>query len=193
MPIKYIGRTTTFKGKPLWEILANLKNFGVGRMVIRSRQQRYPEACYMQILKVAALPNSGTNPHESRNVAALVRRTFRGYTEPTPVQIEKASYKADYVLIPKDQEHLFLNRKEQPARRVMPRTTSFPPLLKEFLYYQAKQAGQPLTEEPKLNLIYNLDGIKFYRVADENETPTVEVNIIEKKTIYLDEESKSQS
>ena len=56
MPIKFIGRTTDFKGKPLWEILGNLKNFGVGRIVIRNRFQRYPEPCYMKILKVAAMP-----------------------------------------------------------------------------------------------------------------------------------------
>lgn len=56
MPIKLIGRTTDFKGKPLWEILANLKNFGVGRIVIRNRFQRYPEPCYIKILKVAAMP-----------------------------------------------------------------------------------------------------------------------------------------
>jgi len=56
MPIKFIGRTTDFKGKPLWEILGNLKNYGVGRIVIRNRFQRYPEPCYMKILKVAALP-----------------------------------------------------------------------------------------------------------------------------------------
>lgn len=31
--VKYIGRTTDFCGKPLWEILGNLKNFGVGRVV----------------------------------------------------------------------------------------------------------------------------------------------------------------
>lgn len=56
MPIKLIGRTTDFKGKPLWEILGNLKNFGVGRLVIRNRFQRYPEPCYMRILKVAGMP-----------------------------------------------------------------------------------------------------------------------------------------
>jgi Mitochondrial 28S ribosomal protein S34 len=31
--IKYIGRTTDFKGKTLWQIVSNLKNFGVGRVV----------------------------------------------------------------------------------------------------------------------------------------------------------------
>jgi small subunit ribosomal protein S34 len=31
--IKYIGRKTDFRGKSLWEIVGNLKNFGVGRVV----------------------------------------------------------------------------------------------------------------------------------------------------------------
>lgn len=63
MVIKYIGRTHSLKGKPLWEILGNLKNNGVGRMVIRSTQQRYPEASYMKILKVAALPDTSKHFH----------------------------------------------------------------------------------------------------------------------------------
>ena len=57
MPIKYIGRTHDFKGKSLWEILGNLKNFGVGRIVVRNRfVQRYSEPTYHRILKVEALP-----------------------------------------------------------------------------------------------------------------------------------------
>lgn len=63
MVIKYIGRTHSLKGKPLWEILGNLKNNGIGRMVIRSTQQRYPEASYMKILKVAALPDTSKHFH----------------------------------------------------------------------------------------------------------------------------------
>lgn len=55
--IKLIGRTTDFKGKPLWEILGNLKNFGIGRLVIRNMFQRYPEPCFMKIVKVEAQPS----------------------------------------------------------------------------------------------------------------------------------------
>ena len=62
MPVKYIGRTTDFKGKTLWEIVGNLKNFGVGRAIIRNRfAQRYSEPTYHKILKVEALP-SPKNP-----------------------------------------------------------------------------------------------------------------------------------
>lgn len=57
MPYKYIGKTTDFKGKTLWQILGNLKNFGVGRIVGRNMFQRYPEPCYIKIRKVETLPN----------------------------------------------------------------------------------------------------------------------------------------
>lgn len=57
MPYKYIGRTTDFKGKTLWEIVGNLKNYGIGRIVARSRFERYPEPCYFKILEVETCPN----------------------------------------------------------------------------------------------------------------------------------------
>lgn len=55
---KLVGRTTDFKGKTLWEIVGSLKNFGVGRVVVRNMFQRYPEPCFMRILKVEAAPNA---------------------------------------------------------------------------------------------------------------------------------------
>lgn len=54
--VKYIGRTTDFRGKTLWEIVGNLKDYGVGRIIIRNMFQRYEEPCYMKILKVEAQP-----------------------------------------------------------------------------------------------------------------------------------------
>lgn len=55
--VKYVGRTTDFKGKSLWEIIGNLKDFGVGRIVIRHMFQRYKEPCFLKILQVEAQPN----------------------------------------------------------------------------------------------------------------------------------------
>ena len=55
--IKYIGRTNDFKGKTLWEIVGNLKNFGKNRVVVRSMFERYPEKSYLRILNVEAVPN----------------------------------------------------------------------------------------------------------------------------------------
>ncbi|XP_024874635.1 uncharacterized protein LOC112456373 [Temnothorax curvispinosus] len=177
MPIKLIGRTTDFKGKPLWEILGNLKNFGVGRLVIRNRFQRYPEPCYMKILKVAGMPMP-EEPYTDRKVMVLVERVFRGQKNPKPVQLDSATYKADYMLIPKDQEHLYLNNTKVPEMRILPKMTDLPPLFSQLVIRQMKAKGVVAPAEPKLNLRYNFYGrsVKNYRLVEEGETPTVELN-----------------
>ncbi|XP_078035629.1 LOW QUALITY PROTEIN: mitochondrial ribosomal protein S34 [Augochlora pura] len=192
MVIKYIGRTTTFKGKSLWEILGNLKNYGVGRMVVRSQHQRYPEPSYMRILKVAALPMVGeTNPDNTRKVVVLVEKTFRGQTVAKPVQLDSVTYKTDYVLIPKDEESHYLNVSNQQTVKYMPSKTEFPPLLKEILIREAKQAELEYPEgEPKLRLRYNLRGVKNYKIAEDQETPTIDVEMSMRSTLYMDDYDK---
>ncbi|KYN40666.1 hypothetical protein ALC56_04975 [Trachymyrmex septentrionalis] len=177
MPIKFIGRTTDFKGKPLWEIVANLKNFGVGRLVIRNRFQRYPEPCYMKILKVAGMPLPD-RPYIDRKVMVLVEKVFRGNKHSKPVQLDSSTYKADYMLIPKDQEHIFLNNTKVVEKRILPRTTDLPPLFSQLIINQMKAKGIAVSTEPKLDLQYNLTAtdVKNYRVAEEGETPTVKLN-----------------
>ena len=51
--VKFIGKTTTFQGKRLFDILCRLKDFGVGRVVYRNRfNERYTEPSYYVITKV---------------------------------------------------------------------------------------------------------------------------------------------
>ena len=52
MSTVYIGRQSYYHGKKLYEIARNLKNFGVGRMVVRYTFQRYPEPTYYILTKV---------------------------------------------------------------------------------------------------------------------------------------------
>lgn len=52
MPYIYIGRKTTHVGKTLWQLLGNLKDYGVGRLIIRGSQQRYEEPCFLRIARV---------------------------------------------------------------------------------------------------------------------------------------------
>lgn len=54
--VTFVGRTLDHQGKTLWEILGNLKDFGVGRIVVRSTYMKYPEVCYFRIAKVEATP-----------------------------------------------------------------------------------------------------------------------------------------
>lgn len=123
--IKYIGRTTNFKGKSLWEIVGNLKNFGVGRYVIRSAFQRYEEPSYMRILKVEALPHE-----ENRKVRVYVERVFRGLRYDRPIELESTSYKPDYQLMPINWVPPTLP--EVKVREVKA-TTELPPLLLEYI------------------------------------------------------------
>lgn len=176
MVIKYIGRTHYLKGKPLWEILGNLKNYGVGRLVIRGTQQRYPEISYMKILKVAGLPDVSKHPHDPRKVIVLVERVFRGQKSPILVQMDGRTYKPDFMLVPKDQEAKYINATETPQLRIMPRTTNFPPLLKEILIQEAQEQGKDVSDI-KLELIYSPLGIKSYRIAEEGEAPTTEIKV----------------
>lgn len=56
--IKYVGKQSELVGKTLWEIVGNLKDFGVGRIVVRnSYANRYTEPCFMRIREVKAEPN----------------------------------------------------------------------------------------------------------------------------------------
>ena len=55
MPYVYIGRRNFYLGKTLWEIVGNLKNFGVGRILVRSKFERYPEVSYARILRAEPL------------------------------------------------------------------------------------------------------------------------------------------
>ena len=51
MPRVYIGRTHDLYGKSLWELLCNLKDFGVGRVIKRTKlNRRYPEASWFRVI-----------------------------------------------------------------------------------------------------------------------------------------------
>lgn len=70
MPYKYIGKSTYYKGKSIWEIVGNLKNFGVGRVLVRSRLEHYSEPSFFRIKSVEPHENPD-NP--SVDVSSLVR------------------------------------------------------------------------------------------------------------------------
>ncbi|XP_019560046.2 uncharacterized protein LOC109428689 [Aedes albopictus] len=163
--IKYIGRTTDFKGKTLWEIVGNLKNFGVGRVVVRSMFERYPEPSYMKIVKVETLPNE-----ETRKVKVTVEKTFRGRTYPKLVEINSVSYKADYRLLHKHEEESYCKAVPR-EEKVIPREIDLPPLLREFVQ---KETGK---DAPKIAIKLKPGHNNIYRLANEGEKPTVDVSM----------------
>lgn len=99
-----------------------------------------------------------------------VEKVFRGVKAPEPQLILRASYKADYVLIPKHLEKNFvasISYEDKVNQRVLQKYTEYPPLLKRFLI---QETGN---KDPKLELKY-FDGLySLYRVAKDGETPNV--------------------
>ncbi|XP_044269367.1 uncharacterized protein LOC123014364 [Tribolium madens] len=195
MPYKYIGKTTNFKGKTLWEIVGNLKNFGIGRLVIRSTFERYPEPSFFKILKVEPLPCPKVQTlDDQRKVRVLVEKTFRGVTYPKPITIESTSYKADYQLIPKDEEHNYSTIVETKREiAILQRTMEFPPLMKDVLMRENRAKGEDV-QDLKLEIVYHKTKTGKYRVAEEGETPTVtfQANIQELPNISLYKNVKLQ-
>jgi len=109
----------------------------------------------------------------------LVEKVFRGMKSPKPVQLDSTTYKADYMLIPKDQEHLYLESNVKLSeKKVLPRAINFPPLFLQLMMQRMKAKGITVTDEPKMTLKYNLSNQeKNYRIAEEGETPTVEFEL----------------
>lgn len=173
MPFKYFGRTTDFKGKTVWEIIGNLKNLGVGRIIARSMFERYPEPSYLKIIKVETLPNE-----ENRKVKIWVEKTFRGKKAPKLVEMCSVTYKTDFKLIPKDEEASYCQRKGveiKSVERILPNAIPFPPLLRELIINDLLLKGEVIKEEPKLYLKYRNGRENHAKVADDKNTPNVEV------------------
>lgn len=52
--IVYVGKPSSMYGKTVWEIVGNLKNYGIGRLITRSEHFRYSEPCFEKIVHVEA-------------------------------------------------------------------------------------------------------------------------------------------
>lgn len=105
-----------------------------------------------------------------RRVKVYAERVFRGVKTPRMAQICRASYKPDYVLIPKHLEKNYvasMDHVEKVNQKIFQKYTDYPPLLKKFLI---EETGNP---DVKLELKYFVGPESLYRVAEDGETPTV--------------------
>ncbi|XP_039285019.1 28S ribosomal protein S34, mitochondrial isoform X1 [Nilaparvata lugens] len=165
--VKFIGRTTDFSGKTLWEILGNLKDNGVGRLVQRHMFNRYPEPSYYRIIKVDALPLPSADDDKDfkrrhyyyydkslRKCRVWVEKVFRGRHYPDLIEIEAVSYKPDYRLIPRSEEAKLKAAvaATPPRQSIAPAAVPFPPLLRTLILDEMKQKGIELKSEPLLSL-----------------------------------------
>ncbi|KAL1451499.1 hypothetical protein WDU94_005870 [Cyamophila willieti] len=179
--ITYIGRTTDFSGKTLWEIVGNLKNYGVGRLVYKHKMLRYPEPSYYKILKVLPIQHDGNleNPHENfRKVIVFVASVFRGHMDPGVHEIFSTSYKPDYRLVPKHEEQDWIRRTEECERKInyIDPYIDMPPLLKKVVARDLELANQSATPDKfKLPLQVHTGYNNTTRLADESHPANIKL------------------
>ncbi|KAF9408517.1 hypothetical protein HW555_011827 [Spodoptera exigua] len=173
--IKYVGRTTDFKGKTLWEIVGSLKNLGVGRIIVRSVFERYPEPSFMKIVKVETCPDE-----ERRRVRIWVEKTFRGRKMPNLTEIYRTSYKPDYKLIPKNEEAKLLASVKEVhdyPEVILPRNIEMPPLMKKFIIKDHEKKGLEVMTDFTMPISYNYSPNRVKRIAKGDEKPTVKFSM----------------
>lgn len=179
--IQYIGVKTENVGKLLFEILTNLKNFGVGRMIHRgSLTARYPEPTYF-IIKQAE-PIMDEKLWHGRVFAEYV---FRGRRYPELYEV-KDVFLPDFQLISKEEEEVF--KKGYEIRTMgelgteifLPQFYKVPPLMEEFLKRRRiGTAKEDYKEGFRLPLIYPEEDMTKYRnriVEDETTTMKTELD-----------------
>jgi len=172
MPIyKYFGTPAKYHGKPLFHILSNLKNFGVGRVVTRSSFEEEPEhknkPSFYRILWVQPLMD--TKSETGRVVAERVRHGVR-YTE--PVQLQDIAPSPDFKLISKDQEADYCKwdkiREFTPEVDYVtePKYYTMPPLLKLLMERNLKERNEVASEDSFMLPHYKTYIKKNYELTD---------------------------
>lgn len=164
MPITYIGRSTKCVGKPLFHILLNLKNFGIGRMVIRGSLKRFPEPIYYIIRRVHPLM-------DEKNLFGVVwaEHVWRGWKIPELKRIQ-CSYKADWQLVPKEEEKYFSDSVKEIPTRIRPKYKLLPPVMELSIKQQMKMKGITVPNELKIEMVYIKD-YPYYKVEAIEEKP----------------------
>ncbi|XP_074648920.1 small ribosomal subunit protein mS34-like [Tubulanus polymorphus] len=163
-PIKYIGRSARdYYGKTLFEILCQLKGFGVGRMVIReSTHFKYSEPSYYIVKDVVPKMSDNTR----RSGYAMMDFTFRG----VPMGVKKicSGYKPDWRLVAKHEEEQ-IKKNDAPVRdkRIAPSTTKFPPLMEKMILRDLEKMGKEVTTAPVLKISIRQTDFN-YVVQDSN-------------------------
>ncbi|CAH1795304.1 unnamed protein product, partial [Owenia fusiformis] len=150
MPVKYVGRLNRYKCKRLFDILCNLKDLGVGRVVYRDTRKRFfpNEPSYVRITE--AVPDYSKPDVLRGTVWGEV--VFRGQNEGIK-KLTLSTHKPDWVLLPKEEEEAFCSH-DAPAYKpnVVPSKITYPPLLKAMVVDELERKGEHLTEEPMLDL-----------------------------------------
>ncbi|KAK7473384.1 hypothetical protein BaRGS_00035357 [Batillaria attramentaria] len=143
MAKRFVGREAIFRGKSLFELCCNLKNFGEGRVVYRHNLRRFPEPSYYRLTTV----EPDMSDTERLGGQAWGEKVYRGLQEGVS-QID-AGYKTDWWLVPKEAEEEFckitavMDKKPQPPSHI-----PCPPLLELMVRSESVEADRKTQEDP---------------------------------------------
>jgi len=142
--IRFIGNyDVASEGKFLWEILTQLKGFGLGRMVTKNEWSRkwpsQPSFCLIRRVR----PGMDRWLHSGTMWAEW---TFRGRALGM-FQFDKDLNRSDWRLIHRDEEHLFSTIKETMSDVILPARFPLPPLQTYMSKQYAKRSGQSWTKD----------------------------------------------
>ncbi|KAH9498859.1 28S ribosomal protein S34, mitochondrial [Bulinus truncatus] len=146
MPIRYIGRQPFFKGKALYEICRQLRDFGIGRIVYKtSLAEKWPtQKTYYRLTKV--VPDM-TCKEDTFQGTAWGYEVFRG--KETGLKQITTGHQFDWILVPKNEEEEFCKNSEVFDIDInsLPKTISCPPLLAMNLKKEAGASNKSLPQE----------------------------------------------
>lgn len=188
--IHYYGKKTNFIGKTLFEILANLRNFGLNRMLIKQEEllKNPGQKCYYIVKKVEPVLDE-----KLEQGAIYAEKVYRGAKVPELVLVDDESWHTDWQLIPKDEEDSYrvpdeklLVHGQAETVTVLPRWMEVPPLMDIFLrrHYDARKISSPsvdMSQTPmRIRMHYEFSKInkphQLHRIAEEGEESESKIN-----------------
>ncbi|XP_054718696.1 uncharacterized protein LOC129228083 [Uloborus diversus] len=169
MPVQLIGKVSPYTGKLLFELLNNLKNYGIGRVVVRNSYRQFPEISFYVIRKVVPMRETiGPGPDELVYGNVWVDEVYRGRKLEGLKLLQDPTYLPDFHLIPREEEGKYLNYKPQDITKILPKYGELPPVLAAL-----EKAKNPNSNEtPKMELVYqNLSEQFAYKIAEDGMVP----------------------
>ncbi|KAI2811383.1 hypothetical protein RDWZM_003788 [Blomia tropicalis] len=129
--IVYIGRESQHLGKTAFKILANLKNFGINRMLTRHEFDKFPEPSFHIVKKVETYMDP-----ELKYGTIWCETVIRGKRLPG-IRPLKIGFKPDFRLIPRDEEVEFIRGYKIENLgdniNILPKSYTVPPLMQEYM------------------------------------------------------------
>ena len=163
--IVYVGLPSKLHGKHLMKILANLKDFGVGRMFLRgAATKRFSKPSFVVVSRVEPAMDPDTiwgNVYAHEYNQCIDRG----------VQIIRSEW-PDYQLVAKEDEQMYFDMViRNPPMKILPRELEPAPLLRMLLERDFKMRRAELPHDFKITRVAEKLDPRFYRQAEPGEEP----------------------